>query len=81
LYDLSGIGLIKVSKASSEKKVVTSVKQTESSYRRVMSEKEQEEHAMEQMFAKARKVDLSEDEKEVRPKVHTDVGYNDDDWA
>jgi hypothetical protein len=68
-----------VSSAPSEKKAT--LKGTESSYSRVLSEKERESLAMEEMFDKAKRLDVDDDEIEGIPKTgNTDVGYDDDDW-
>ena len=68
-----------VSSATSEKKAT--IKGTGSSYSRVLSEKEKESLAMEEMFSKAKKLDVSDDEIEGIPKTgNTDAGYDDDDW-
>ena len=54
-----------------------------SSYTRIMSEKEKESLAMEEMFHKAKKLDISDDEEEIEgvsKAGNTDAGYDDDDW-
>jgi hypothetical protein len=52
-----------------------------SSYQRVLGEREKESLAMENMFSKAKRLDLSDEEIEGIPKTgNTDAGYNDDDW-
>lgn len=48
-----------------------------------MSEKEKESLAMEEMFHKAKKLDISDDEEEIEgvsKAGNTDAGYDDDDW-
>jgi hypothetical protein len=72
---------MKVSMAPAEKKAATT--STGSSYQRVMSEKEKEKAAMEEMFSKAKRLDVSHDDEPVEgiPKTgNTDAGYDDDDW-
>lgn len=52
-----------------------------SSFARVMSEKERESMAMEEMFSKAKKLDVSDEEIEGIPKRgNTDGGFADEDW-
>jgi hypothetical protein len=47
----------------------------------VASEKERESLAMEEMFTKAKTMDLSDEDIEGIPKTgNTDAGYDDDDW-
>lgn len=72
--------LTEVSQAPTEKK--TSVKSGGvSSFQRVLSEKEKEMLAREEMFQKAKKLDLSDEEIEGIPKTgNTDAGFDDDDW-
>ena len=68
-----------VSSAPSERKTI--VKDSGSSYQRVLSEKEKESLAMEEMFNKAKKLNLGDEEMEGIPKAgNTDAGYDDDDW-
>jgi hypothetical protein len=70
----------KVSSAPSEKKATTK-KEGGSSFNRVMSEKERETQAMEEMFSKAKRLDLGEDEIEGLPKGgNTDGGFVEEDW-
>ena len=72
---------MKVSMAPSEKKATTT--SAGSSYQRVMSEKEKEKAAMEEMFSKAKRLDVNHDDEPVEgiPKTgNTDAGYDDDDW-
>ena len=47
-----------------------------------MSEKEREEQARKEMFEKAKRLDLSDEEIEGIPKTgNRDAGFDDDDWA
>jgi hypothetical protein len=51
-----------------------------SSFQRIMSDKERESQAMDEMFEKAKRLDV-DDEVEGIPKVgNTDVGFDDGDW-
>lgn len=70
-----------VSMAPTEKKTVA--RPGGSSYQRVKSEKEKEKAAMEEMFSKAKRLDVHDDEPiEGIPKTgNTDAGYDDDDWS
>ena len=71
--------LTSVSSAPSEKKA--RIKGTGSSYSRVLSERERESLAMEEMFSKAKKLDVNDNEIEGIPNTgNTDAGYDDDDW-
>jgi hypothetical protein len=72
---------MEVSMAPAEKKIAT--KSAGSSYQRVMSEKEKEKAAMEEMFSKAKRLDVNNDDEPIEgiPKTgNTDAGYDDDDW-
>ena len=70
----------KVSSAPSERKT-TLLKGKGSSYTRILSEKEKETLAMEEMFFKAKKLDLSDEEIDGIPKAgNRDAGFDDDDW-
>jgi len=52
-----------------------------SSFARVRSEKDRENMAMEEMFSKAKKLDVSDEEIEGIPKMgNTDGGFADEDW-
>jgi len=69
-----------VSSAPADKKT-TPQKQGGSSFTRVMGEKERENQAMEEMFSKAKRLDVSDDEIEGLPKAgNTDGGYAEEDW-
>jgi hypothetical protein len=72
--------LTEVSQAPAEKR--SAVKSSGgSSFQRVLSEKEKEMLAREEMFKKAKKLDLSDEEIEGIPKTgNTDAGFDDDDW-
>ena len=68
-----------VSSAPSERKTI--VKDSGSIYQRVLSEKEKQSQAMDEMFSKAKKLNVSDEEMEGIPKVgNRDAGYDDDDW-
>lgn len=57
------------------------VKTQGSSFQRIMSDKEKESQAMDEMFEKAKRLDVDDDEIEGIPKKgNTDVGFDDDDW-
>ena len=59
----------------------TPTKGAGSSFARVMSEKERENLAMEEMFSKAKKLDLGDEEIEGIPKEgNTDGGFAEEDW-
>jgi len=78
--DLRPKHMTPLSQAPSEKKATP--KKTGSSFQRVMTEKEREEQAMQEMFSKAKKLDVSDEEIEGIPKTgNTDAGFDDDDWA
>jgi hypothetical protein len=68
-----------VSSATVEKK---STKAETSSFERVMSEKERESMAMDDMFRKAKRLEGSDDEGVPGESTtgNTDGGFNDDDW-
>jgi hypothetical protein len=53
-----------------------------STFTRVMSEKEKQEQAMEEMFSKAKRVDFEDEPVEgIARAGNTDGGFDDDDWA
>lgn len=57
------------------------VKTRGSSFQRIMSDKEKESQAMDEMFEKAKRLDVDDDEVEGIPKKgNTDVGFDEDDW-
>jgi hypothetical protein len=67
--------------APAEKRGV--VRQGGSSYQRVMSEKDKEKAAMEEMFVKAKRLDIGDEEEPIEgipTSGNTDVGFDDDDW-